>query len=175
MLHSAYIIHSFSIWVFPWHLRSDVPELIRNVKLCTSNLSWIYIQHKYNIWQHNPMYHCSHTPTVLSMHTTVFRRCVVPRMRTYPYHICRTPTVPLTKPVQSDVLVLSHIRQHMLMQFWAVWRELKACLSWVLACPLYVPTLCPGVVATVGHSSETCVLSVVTLDQQNDHPIGQDS
>ena len=67
------------------HLKSDILELMRNVKLHTSNLHQTYVQHMCSIshCMTNVFLVCPHMPKVLSIHKTIFGRLVERHMRTY--------------------------------------------------------------------------------------------
>ena len=95
---STYVIHSFSIWTFFQHLRSDIPELMRNVKLCMSNLCrQPYVHHTYNVWQHiidTPPYADSFEHTHNFFSDDVLG-AVWEHITLYHYSIQLMPTVPV--------------------------------------------------------------------------------
>ena len=93
---STHVGHMLDIrstcYSFFWHLRSDILEPMRNVKLRTT-LCWTYIQCTYSVSQCMPnIFQIRvHTPNVFSVHTTFFSdnalSTVWEAIAAYPYRI----------------------------------------------------------------------------------------
>ena len=100
VIHSTYVIHSFSMQTLFQGLRSDIPELLRNIKLHTSNLRWTYIQCKHSASQHMPNIYIWYVPIYWKLWacTKLILEDVLStweRITVYPYYIWLMPSVPI--------------------------------------------------------------------------------